>query len=74
MSEDPMLGVQRSLGEIVGELRAIRLDFKQHFEDDRVQFGTINKEIGTLQKRVWFGTGAASAIGALLGIFIKGHQ
>lgn len=66
--------IHRTLGRIEEKIDGLDRAIKQHFEDDKVNFGSIKKDVAAIQKKMWFGSGFAAACGAVFGIFIKGHN
>lgn len=65
--------IQRSLGRIEGKIDGLEQAIKQHFEDDKVNFGNIRKDIGNIQKKTWFGAGTVAAAASMVTLWLKGH-
>ncbi|MGE5163040.1 MAG: hypothetical protein ACM3IH_03315 [Sphingobacteriales bacterium] len=62
--------IQRSLGRIEGKLDGIKGHLDQHSES----ITSIDARLGRVEKKVYWFSGITAAMGAALGIFIKGHN
>lgn len=62
--------IQRSLGRIEGKLDGIRSHLDQHTDS----ISTIDARLAKVEKKVYWFSGITGAMGAMLGIFLKGHQ
>lgn len=63
-------GIERSLGRIEGKLDGIRNHLDQHHES----ITAIDMRLAKVEKKVYWFSGITGAFGAMIGIFIKGHQ
>lgn len=62
--------IQRSLGRIEGKLDGIRSHLDQHTDS----ISGIDARLVKVEKKVYWFSGLAGAVGAIFGIFLKGHQ
>lgn len=70
--------INRTLGRIEGMLGEIKDHNERHYIDDNARFSEINKSLQYLNKKMNFGSGFASGIGAVIGslstLWFKGHN
>lgn len=64
--------IQRSLGQIEGKLDAFLTAIEQHFADDKVAFGTIDKRLHKLESKVHWFSGAGAVVGAAITFLLTG--
>jgi hypothetical protein len=58
--------IQRSLGRLEGKLDSLILEIKQHFEDDKKNFSSIDTRVQKLEKKVWYASGFVAAIAFII--------
>jgi len=56
--------LERSSGRVEGKIDSLLDALKQHFDDDRVNFGDIEKRINGIEHKVYWFTGAWAVVGA----------
>jgi hypothetical protein len=69
--------IQRSLGRLEGKVDQILEGLENHEHRDHERFGSIEKRLGNIEKKIWYGSGIA-AVGAFIlakltfGLYIPG--
>ena len=70
-------GLQRSLGRLEGKVDQILEGMMNHELRDQERFNNVEKRIGSLEKKIWYGSGVAAVVAFLLakitfGFYIPG--
>ena len=54
--------IQRSLGRLEEKLHLLIIEIKQHFEDDKKNFSSIDTRIQKVEKKIHYASGFVAAI------------
>jgi hypothetical protein len=54
--------IQRSLGRLEGKLDSLITEIKQHFEDDKKNFSSIDTRIQKVEKKIYYASGFVAAL------------
>ena len=77
MSEDRLDTIILLLGRVDGKLTALSQNFEGHTADDTIRFTKLEMDLQTVNKKMNWGSGFASGVGAIIGslttLFIRGH-
>ena len=58
--------IQRSLGRVEGKLDLLLTEIKQHFEDDKKNFSSIDTRIQKVEKKIYYASGFVAAIAFII--------
>jgi hypothetical protein len=58
--------IQRSLGRLEGKLDILITEIKQHFEDDKKNFSSIDTRIQKVEKKIYYASGFVAAIAFII--------
>ena len=77
MSEDRLDKIILLLGQLDGKVGSLRDTFDGHITDDTIRFGKIEIDLQKINKKMNWGSGFASGVGAIIGslstLWFKGH-
>jgi uncharacterized protein (UPF0548 family) len=77
MSEDRLDKIILLLGQVDGKVTALAEKFDGHTEDDTIRFGKLEMDLQAVNKKINWGSGFASGVGAIVGsvatFWFKGH-
>jgi hypothetical protein len=58
--------IHRSLGRLEGKLDILITEIKQHFEDDKKNFSSIDTRIQKVEKKIYYASGFVAALAFIL--------
>jgi hypothetical protein len=59
---DQNVDVQRSLGRIEGKTDQILSEITKHETHDEIRFNSMEKRLGSLERKIWYASGVAAVI------------